>query len=82
MTLFALRCLIIGRSRGCSGLRMDPALGRPAAGPVESGGVLPEEFGADMMRKIASERDDIAYRLLYLGVRDEGLGDETRRYSF
>lgn len=45
----------MGSSRGCSGLRIDPALGRPAGDAcpeAESGGVSPGVLAADIMRGI------------------------------
>lgn len=46
----------MGSSRGCSGLRMDPALGRPAGGAAcpeaASEGASPGAVAADMARGI------------------------------
>lgn len=51
----------MGRSRGCSGLRIDPALGRPAGGAAcpeaaASEGASPGAVAADMARGIGRWR--------------------------
>lgn len=67
---------MMGISRGCSGLRRDPARGRPAAGPVESAPASPGAFGADMMCE-----GSCWLRRLYstqMAMRDEGFRDRSK----